>query len=86
MVSLVKLKLNLAQRSALKLIGDRLHLVGLNWIIVTEELSCKILSRVGGSVGGRDGLIGYKANLSPAKLKLADIWLELSLAIQNIKK
>ena len=76
MVGLIKLKLNLAQRSALKLIGDRLHLVGLNWIIVTEELSCKILSR--------DGLIGYKANLSPAKLKLADIGLELSLAIQLI--
>ena len=69
MVGLIKLKLNLAQRSALKLIGDRLHLVGLNWIIVTEELSCK------------NGLIGYKANLSPAKLKLADIRLELSLAI-----
>ena len=32
-------------------------------------------------VGWRDGLIGYKANLSPAKLKLADIGLELSLAI-----
>ena len=32
-------------------------------------------------VGGWDGLIGYKANLSPAKLKLADIGLELSLAI-----
>ena len=31
-------------------------------------------------MGGRDGLIGYKANLSPAKLKLADIGLELSLA------
>ena len=30
MVGLIKLKLNLAQRSALKLIGDRLHLVGLN--------------------------------------------------------
>ena len=27
--------------------------------------------------GGRDGLNGYKANLSPAKLKLADIGLEL---------
>ena len=27
-----------------------------------------------------DGLNGYKANLSPAKLKLADIGLELSLA------
>ena len=33
--------------------------------------------------GGRDGLIGYKANLSPAKLKLADIGLELSLAIKT---
>ena len=31
-------------------------------------------------MGGRDGLIGYKANLSPAKLKLADIGLEQSLA------
>ena len=31
--------------------------------------------------GGRDGLNGYKANLSPAKLNLADIGLELSLAI-----
>ena len=69
MVGLIKLKLNLAQQRALKLIGDRLHLVGLNWIIVTEELCCN---------GGRDGLIGYKANLSPAKLKLADIGLELS--------
>ena len=78
MVGLIRLKLNLAQHSALKLIGDRLHLVGLNWIIVTEELSCKILSRVG------DGLIGYKANLSPAKLKLADIGLELSLAKTEI--
>ena len=28
-------------------------------------------------MGGRDGLNGYKANLSPAKLKLADIGLEL---------
>ena len=38
-----------------------------------------------GGVGGgwgRDGLNGYKANLSPAKLKLADIGLELSLAIK----
>ena len=34
-------------------------------------------------MGGRDGLIGYKANLSPAKLKLADIGLELSLAKKN---
>ena len=33
--------------------------------------------------GGRDGLIGYKANLSPAKLKLADIGLKLSLAKYN---
>ena len=75
MVGLIKLKLNLAQQRALKLIGDRLHLVGLNWIIVTEELSCKI-----------NGLIGYKANLSPAKLKLADIGLELSLAINKSNK
>ena len=30
--------------------------------------------------GGWDGLIGNKANLSPAKLKLAYIGLELSLA------
>ena len=27
-----------------------------------------------------DGSIGFKVNLSPAKLKLADIGLELSLA------
>ena len=65
MVSLMKLKLNTAQQGALKLFEDRLHLVDLNWIIITEW----------------DGLIGYKANLSSAKLKLADIWLELSLAI-----
>ena len=32
---------------------------------------------------GWDGLIGYKANVSPEKLKLADIWLELSLATRN---
>ena len=31
-----------------------------------------------------DGLIGYKANLSPAKLKLADIGLELSLAKMKV--
>ena len=31
--------------------------------------------------GGWEGWGGYKANLSPAKLKLADIGLELSLAI-----
>ena len=75
MVGLIKLKLNLAQQRALKLIGDRLHLVGLNWIIVTEELSCKILSRV----GGRDGLSEDKANLSP---QLGLSWgLGLSLAI-----
>ena len=30
-------------------------------------------------VGGWDGLSGYKAILIPAKLKLADIVLELSL-------
>ena len=30
----------------------------------------------------RDGLSDNKANLSPAKLKLADIGLELSLAIE----
>ena len=78
MVGLIKLKLNLAQQRALKLIGDRLHLVGLNWIIVTEELSCKILSRVGGWVGGRDGLSEDKANLSP---QLGLSWgLRLSLA------
>ena len=35
--------------------------------------------------GGRDGLNGYKANLIPAKLKLADIGLELSLAIVIIQ-
>ena len=37
---------------------------------------------MGGVKGGRgvDGLGGYKANLSQAKLKLADIGLELSLA------
>ena len=64
MVGLMKLKLNTAQQSALKLVEDRLHLVDLNWIIITEW----------------DGLIGYKDNLSPAKLKLADIGLELSLA------
>ena len=33
---------------------------------------------------GRDGLNGYKANLSPAKLKLVDIGLELSLAKVSI--
>ena len=40
----------------------------------------------GGGRGGwgRDGLNGYKANLSPAKLKLADIGLELSLAIERM--
>ena len=32
---------------------------------------------------GWDGLGAYKANLSPAKLKLADIRLELSLAITD---
>ena len=32
----------------------------------------------------RDGLNGYKANLSPAKLKLADIGLELSLAKMKV--
>ena len=31
-------------------------------------------------MGGWDGLSEDKANLSPAKLKLADIGLELSLA------
>ena len=36
---------------------------------------------MGGVCGwGLDGLNGYKANLSPAKLKLADIGLELSLS------
>ena len=34
-----------------------------------------------GGGGGLDGLSEDKANLSPAKLKLADIGLELSLAI-----
>ena len=33
---------------------------------------------------GGDGLNGYKANLNPAKLKLADIGLELSLAIERM--
>ena len=36
----------------------------------------------GGGGGGGDGLREDKANLSPAKLKLADIGLELSLAKQ----
>ena len=45
-------------------------------------MSCKILLRVGGG-WGPDGLIDYKANLRPAKLKLADIGLELSLAKQK---
>ena len=71
----MKLKLNTAQQSSLKLVEARLHLVVLNWIIVTKELTCKYIHGWGG-----DGLIGYKANLSPAKLKLADIGLELSLA------
>ena len=66
----MKLKLNTAQQSSLKLVEVRLHLVVLNKLIVTKEFTCKILS-----------LVGYKANLSPAKLKLADIGLELSLAI-----
>ena len=43
-------------------------------------MTCKILSRVWG--WGWDGLSEDKANLSPAKLKLADIGLELSLAIK----
>ena len=82
MVGLIKLKLNLAQQRALKLIGDRLHLVGLNWIIVTEELSCKILSRVGGwgVGGGRDGLSEDKANLSPP------VGFELGLGAELGKK
>ena len=75
----MKLKLNTAQQSSLKLVEVRLHLVVLNKLIVTKEFTCKILSLV----GGWDGLIGYKANLSPAKLKLADIGLELSLAISG---
>ena len=36
-------------------------------------MTCKKLSQVGGVGWGRDGLNGYKANISPAKLKLADI-------------
>ena len=44
--------------------------------MVTKELTCKILSWVEGWFGLND----YKANLSPAKLKIADIGLELSLA------
>ena len=43
---LMKLKLNTAQQSSLKLVEVRLHLVVLNRIIATEELTCKILSRV----------------------------------------
>ena len=68
----MKLKLNTAHQSSLKLVEVRLHLVVLNKIILTKELTW-------------DGLIGYKANLSPAKLKLADIGLELSLATDKNK-
>ena len=50
-VGLMKLKLNTAQQSSLKLVEARLHLVVLNWIIITKELTCKILSRVGWAGG-----------------------------------
>ena len=65
-----------------------LHIVDLIRFIFAKELTSKILSRVGGVVVGgcvrADGLSGDKANLSPAKLKLAEIWLELSLAIVEL--
>ena len=47
----MKLKLNTAQQSALKLVEDKLHLVDLIWIIITEKFTF-ILSWVGG--GGMD--------------------------------
>ena len=83
-VDLMKLKLDTAQHSSLKLIKVRLHLVSLICIIATKELICKILSLVGSRGRMGDGLSGYKANLSPAKMKVTDIGLQLSLAI--IKK
>ena len=84
MVGLMKLKLNTAQQSALKLVEITSSWPKLNHYY--QKLTCKILSRVGGGGGRwrRDGLNGYKANLSPAKLKLADIGLEQSLAIKKI--
>ena len=48
---------------------------------VTDHLQpALLLFLLVGLGGGRDGLNGYKANLSPGKLKLADIGLELSMA------
>ena len=53
MVGLMMSMLNTAQQNSLELVDVRLHIVGLNWIILTIELTYKILSRVGGG-GGMD--------------------------------
>ena len=59
------IKDKIAQQNARKLIEVRLHTVGQNWIITVNELTCEILLL--GSCC--DGLKGYKASFSPAKLK-----------------
>ena len=64
MVGLMKLKLNTAQQSALKLVEDRLHLVGLDWIIITKNWLVKYfhgceLGEGWWAVGGS----GLKANI-----------------------
>ena len=69
MLGFMKLKLNTTQQSSFKVVELRLHILDLKQLIFTKELTSKIRSRV----GWWDGLSDYKANFSPAKLKLADI-------------
>ena len=76
------LKLTTVKQTCFRPLEAQPYTVGRNWISTSNELTFKILSRVGEGEWGWDGLNGNKANLSPAKLKLADIGLEMSLAIK----
>ena len=71
MVGLMKLKLNTAQQSALKLVEDRLRIVGLDWIIITKNWLLDSVSLNFGSPNDDINLVGLMVGLIKLKLNLA---------------